>query len=722
MLRQVPFSLVGLVLILTIPLLSIQCIPASYCLGERGELGLDPDGAQCSRRCECNNVKFEGYCIKNQCIAVPRHPCGFAGQRAKCIPPTQLKGLLEACGDREQVCEDLNGNLRWGDCACIRKETTEGNRYQEPIAADKVLERAQEPVVGEKSRESFSEVREVATHEKIPTQRDGGEQQSESQTEALSEHLKESPTLEQYREQQVIPEHSLSPKPQGSPCKGLKTHPCYSAHPKTQLLGICKKGLQTCTSDGLWSWCDGEIVPLKEFCNKKDDDCDGQIDEQCTQENWPLLIGGTTTHSKVTSMGLAIGPKDELYLGGRYKQTVALGKFTESSGWSFKGFLFKLAANGQPLAFASTSAPDLEQITVAPPLKPGGEPLIHIVGTFSQKASFGALSLTGKSEYANLYWATLNSKLQFISVKGFFAKRRIYQKGTFGQDIVADTKGNIHILGTASTAAELGGKEFPPGLFAVKYDRDGKILLWSFSASKGGGGELTANSMEVDTSGNVYIVGDFTGTADFGGKKFTAKGKDLYVLKLNSSGRLLWVHTFGGSFDDEAHAIEVTPSGLYIGGSFTKEATFGSVTLKQKSSVPGKNGFVLHMDSSGKVIWGNAILGRSATVRALRIGPKDTLWSSGEFVGHIEFGKAFSLTPPHTHQSVFVARMNVKLGTFVKARHSESQGNALNSGLVHDKSGNVFVSGSFYKAIKLNASTFTAKRQDFSYLWKLRPF
>jgi hypothetical protein len=45
--------------------------------------------------------------------------------------------------------------------------------------------------------------------------------------------------------------------------------------------GACQKGAQSCT-DGQWSVCIGAIQPAAERCNNNvDDDCDGQIDEDC---------------------------------------------------------------------------------------------------------------------------------------------------------------------------------------------------------------------------------------------------------------------------------------------------------------------------------------------------------------------------------------------------------------------------------------------------------
>ena len=42
--------------------------------------------------------------------------------------------------------------------------------------------------------------------------------------------------------------------------------------------GECKKGVSTCGKDGTWGKCTGQVTPKAETCNNKDEDCDGFID------------------------------------------------------------------------------------------------------------------------------------------------------------------------------------------------------------------------------------------------------------------------------------------------------------------------------------------------------------------------------------------------------------------------------------------------------------
>lgn len=63
----------------------------------------------------------------------------------------------------------------------------------------------------------------------------------------------------------------------------------------------------------------------------------------------------------------------------------------------------------------------------------------------------------------------------------------------------------------------------------------------------GTGGAL-ATSIAVDASGNLFLAGDFYGDLDFGGGALSgpSTGTDLFLAKLDASGRHVWSKAFGG--------------------------------------------------------------------------------------------------------------------------------------------------------------------------------
>lgn len=71
-------------------------------------------------------------------------------------------------------------------------------------------------------------------------------------------------------------------------CDGTTDEDCWVCKPGEREQcgdtdkGACEYGLQTCRDDGQWGPCIGSIEPTTEICfNNKDDDCDGEVDENC---------------------------------------------------------------------------------------------------------------------------------------------------------------------------------------------------------------------------------------------------------------------------------------------------------------------------------------------------------------------------------------------------------------------------------------------------------
>lgn len=74
-------------------------------------------------------------------------------------------------------------------------------------------------------------------------------------------------------------------------CDGTTDEGCNCVNSQTRScgsnIGECSSGTQTC-SNGNWGACIGEIGPTIEYCDNKDNDCDNLIDEEgvCSTPDW----------------------------------------------------------------------------------------------------------------------------------------------------------------------------------------------------------------------------------------------------------------------------------------------------------------------------------------------------------------------------------------------------------------------------------------------------
>ena len=119
--------------------------------------------------------------------------------------------------------------------------------------------------------------------------------------------------------------------------------------------------------------------------------------------------------------------------------------------------------------------------------------------------------------------------------------------------------------------------------FVLKLKSDGSIDWQEFY---GGTGDDRAWSIRQASDGGFIVAGE---TNSFG-----AGGFDIWVWKLEASGSVAWQRTFGGIKDDTAYSVQQTSDGGYIiAGGVTP---VGSIF---------KDVFLLKLDASGSVVWGN---------------------------------------------------------------------------------------------------------------------
>jgi alpha-tubulin suppressor-like RCC1 family protein len=65
----------------------------------------------------------------------------------------------------------------------------------------------------------------------------------------------------------------------GCPCSDGERRPCYGGPAGTRGIGLCTDGISICAGGVLGAECLEDVLPSDEFCNDRDDDCDGLTDD-----------------------------------------------------------------------------------------------------------------------------------------------------------------------------------------------------------------------------------------------------------------------------------------------------------------------------------------------------------------------------------------------------------------------------------------------------------
>ncbi|MBL7916802.1 MAG: SBBP repeat-containing protein, partial [Bacteroidia bacterium] len=148
--------------------------------------------------------------------------------------------------------------------------------------------------------------------------------------------------------------------------------------------------------------------------------------------------------------------------------------------------------------------------------------------------------------------------------------------------------------------------------FIVKHNSAG-VFQWSRKI-----GSATATSeiiygVDVDPSGNVYVIGQFGGTVDFDPSAATynlatAGGTDIFLAKYSSAGNFLWAVRAGGGNNDIGYEVKADGNAVYITGNYNAAGaaftSFGSATVVNLTSAGGNSEiFCAKYSTAGVVQW-----------------------------------------------------------------------------------------------------------------------
>ncbi len=170
-----------------------------------------------------------------------------------------------------------------------------------------------------------------------------------------------------------------------------------------------------------------------------------------------------------------------------------------------------------------------------------------------------------------------------------------------------------------SAAVDTLGSSITPRTFIWKLDSAGNHLWVKSHKVQGSGNMSYGFQLQLDSNDQIYFCGQYLGVVDFNtGSQQTAKNssgqRDAYVSKLDKSGNLIWVKSFGGVKTDIVTEIALDKnSDIVLTGYWNGTVDFdpGSgvqlLTTKTNNNNGQEEFFVLRLDSNGIFKWVNSI-------------------------------------------------------------------------------------------------------------------
>ena len=143
-----------------------------------------------------------------------------------------------------------------------------------------------------------------------------------------------------------------------------------------------------------------------------------------------------------------------------------------------------------------------------------------------------------------------------------------------------------------SDDGDVSGNNGQNDFWVLKLDASGTIL---WEGNYGGSDDDRARSIQQTDDGGYIVAGE--SLSDDGDISENNGGFDYWVVKLDASGTILWEGNYGGSDDDRARSIQQTDDGGYI---VAGETTIAETPSWQDDDL---DYWLVKLDTSGTILW-----------------------------------------------------------------------------------------------------------------------
>ncbi|WP_437986856.1 SBBP repeat-containing protein [Sorangium sp. So ce117] len=448
-----------------------------------------------------------------------------------------------------------------------------------------------------------------------------------------------------------------------TPCTPDASEVCYGGPPVTRNEGICREGVRTCSADGTWGVCEGEILPAVERCDAADDEnCDGL---ECVV--WTTAFKQT---DDVHFMAIAGDADGNVFVSGALLGTITIGDDTPSAASLTDALLFKLNAAGEPLwvkKFGDYYGDDPFALAVdakgnpilggysdrgidfgdgprpeggfIAKLDPSGKHIwskglgsggiyaiatdandaVVVAGTFSSSIDFGGGPIQPDGGM-NIFVAKLDGLTGLVTEPGCWARTLGGGGASVSATAVAvDRSNNIFVAGSTFGTVTLGKFTIDRGSFVMKLTPSG-VPVWVVRMPAPTVPTQTSVNVEgltVDASGRPVLAGDYQGELQIGPHTMTSVDNDAFVVQIEANGTVGWVRTFGGTGSQRSLGIALDPAGnIVVVAGAHEQIDFGNGPPAPADA----SGFVVKLNPDAELVW-NRLLDKDAVPYDVAVSP-----------------------------------------------------------------------------------------------------
>ncbi len=344
---------------------------------------------------------------------------------------------------------------------------------------------------------------------------------------------------------------------------------------------------------------------------------------------------------------------------------------------------------------------------------------IYVTGGFtSPTIVFGTTTLTnsggvGSNDMYLVKYDATGAVLWAISAGGSY--------NDWGYSVTTDATGDIYVSGYFSSPTLVFGTTTLihtalADMFLVKYDATGTVL-WAKSA--GGSNDDNGISVATNATGDVYVTGFFTSpTLVFGTTTLTNAGnRDMFLVKYDATGTVLWAKSTGGSGDDFVWSVATDAGGdVYVVGEFASPTiVFGTTTLTNTAT---SDMFLVKYDATGLVLWAKSAGGSNYDEGiSVATDAAGDIYVTGDFASPTLVFDTTTLTNTGGFD-MFLVKYDAT-GTVLWAKNTGGSGNDYGVSVATEAAGDVYVTGSFASpTLVFGTTTLTIAGSDDIFLVK----
>jgi hypothetical protein len=264
--------------------------------------------------------------------------------------------------------------------------------------------------------------------------------------------------------------------------------------------------------------------------------------------------------------------------------------------------------------------------------------------------------------------------------------------------LLAANAAGVYFTAQTNSTVSLGGPLIGPGAVGARLDAAGTSTAWSrvLYTESGVPHGVLITGVAPGNDGSLVLAGNFQGSVDFGAGLMTSVSPwDVFVVKLDGGGDVVWQHGYGGVNDQSAYGVAVAANGdVLVVGSNNSVIDFGGGSIITRGSY---DVFVARLDGeTGAHIWSHGF-GQTGSQNGLAIanGPNgDVALLCSIQSGGIDFGGGL-LTPFGGH--IALAMFDAD-GNHVWSRVVGGSQGGTPTDIAVDDAGNTVICGRFGRA------------------------